>query len=413
MNLKERLKLIIDFLKPYQNIWQNEIMLLYPEELTDYPTNWLDDLLRFTDHKDLIRLEKKEVEGLIQDPSLINFYAERKNLIDLPFTMKNKKLPESPWTFLYVIPKKQHEIRLLAPVIHDLYCEANISKIVDIGGGIGLLAQTLVNQYNLKVHSVDLDKKLQETGMGRHEKNAKNPPNFVQYHNFKVGEKVPEFLSLLDEDSLTVGLHTCGTLATDQLKASISKKIKGIISFGCCYHKIENPKDQAISNFTNSYGPLNLTRFALTLASRAHLKLPDQDFEFKLKVKYFRYAIHFLLCDHLKTKDMITLGNSNKQLYYGDFATYALEQLKRIQLEEHFSKDYLNDYFADPKRQELIRRMLAAGIIRDSFGRLLELYLLLDRAVFLEENGYNARLEETFDETISPRNIGLYSQRIN
>jgi hypothetical protein len=410
MNLQKRLKDIIDFLRPYQNIWQNEIMLIYPHELSDYPQNWLSDLLRFKDHESLMKLEKKEVFDLIQDSSLIEFYQRRKELIEIPFCQASPPLPETPFTFLYVIPKKQHEIRRLAPKIHALSLENKVDKIIDIGGGIGLLAQTLVNQYNLVVHSIDLDEKLQETGKLRHQKNAKNPPNYVQYHNIKVGKDSPSFVNLMDSSSMTIGLHTCGALANEQLKASAFKKTNSIISFGCCYHKIEEEKDQAMSEFTNNYGPLKLSRFALTLASRAHMKLPEEDFEFKLKVKYFRYAIHFFLCDHLNTREMITLGNSPKKLYYQDFATYAEEQLKRLELGEKFSSEYLNEYYNSIERQELIRTMLAAGIIRDSFGRLLELYILLDRALYLEENGYKTTIEQCFDEEISPRNIGIFSQ---
>jgi len=410
MNLRQRLKEIIDFLKPYQNIWQNEIMLLYPNDLTDYPSPWLSDLLRFDHPMDLLKLERKEVMELIEEPTLRNFYQRRSELIEIPESQTLPPMPETPFTFLYMIPKKQHEIRQLAPQVHALYQSHKIDKIVDIGGGIGLLAQTLVNEYNLKVCSLDLDAKMQQTGFERHQKNAKHAPNYVEYKNLKIDPKSSEFLSVLEKNFMTVGLHTCGSLASEQMKASVSKKIKSIVNFGCCYHKIENFEDQSLSEFTKNDGPLLLSRFALTLASRAHLKLHDDDFELKLRVKYFRYAIHFLLCDHLNTTEMMTLGNSKKELYFGDFGTYAMEQLRRLNLDKDFTKESLNEFYHQERIQKLINRMLKAGIIRDSFGRLLELYLLLDRAVYLEENGYEVRIEQCFDEIISPRNIGIFSQ---
>jgi hypothetical protein len=59
MDYQKRLLEIRDFLKPYQRIWQNEIMLNYPDALNGYPMAWIEDLRRFQDKNDLISIEKK------------------------------------------------------------------------------------------------------------------------------------------------------------------------------------------------------------------------------------------------------------------------------------------------------------------------------------------------------------------
>jgi hypothetical protein len=56
--------------------------------------------------------------------------------------------------------------------------------------------------------------------------------------------------------------------------------------------------------------------------------------------------------------------------------------------------------------------MLAAGLIRNALGRVMELYLLVDRAIFLEEKGYKVEVQEFFDEELSPRNIGITAELI-
>jgi hypothetical protein len=55
--------------------------------------------------------------------------------------------------------------------------------------------------------------------------------------------------------------------------------------------------------------------------------------------------------------------------------------------------------------------MFICCLIRWQIGRALELYLLLDRAIYLEENNYTAILAEFFSENISPRNIGILATR--
>lgn len=413
MNYKKRFLEIHEFLKPYQRIWQNEIMLLYPNPFPDYPMEWIKELAQFKNKKDIIELEKRNVRPYIKHPELLAFYERIEELTNLPKAPKLPPMPEDQFTWLFIIPKKQYEIKNLAPLVNHLYHQKKIGRIYDIGGGIGLLAQTLNNQYGLRITSLDMDPVLQQTGRERHEKNAKDPHNKVIYHHLKVSRENPEFGKLLEPESMTLGLHTCGNLANDQIRASVDLKLPLIMNFGCCYHKLENiPDGENISQVAKRLpDPLFQGHFALTLASRAHKKMDEKDFDLKLKVKLYRYAIHFLLHDEYGHRSLVTLGNSSPKLYDESFGVYALEQFKRINLESKHTQAELDDYFMDPKRQELLWDMVTSGLIRNALGRLLELYILLDRVCYLEENGYQADLYEFFDESISPRNLGIVAQR--
>ncbi|MFL5785441.1 MAG: methyltransferase [Bacteriovoracaceae bacterium] len=410
MDHKQRLREIIDFLKPYQNIWQNEIMLQYPDPLDGYPLSWLEELESIKDKASLIRLERKEIQGLVNHSELLSFYARCEELCRLDQAPELPPIVTHNWTWLYMIPKKIYEIKKLGPLINHFYQEQKIGKIVDIGGGIGLLAQTMNNVYHHKVVSVDLDPEMQKTGRERHEKNAKGPHK-VEYHNIKVSADELRFIELLDKDTMTLGLHTCGNLANDQVTATAKARAKSLINLGCCYHKLV-PATQNISSFTKSLpDQLVMTQFALTLASRAHRKMDEEDYDLKEKVKLYRYTIHFLLHDEYGMKKISTLGNSSPKLYDENFSVYAIDNLKRIGVEIKHSPDELDAYYNDPERQALISKMLAAGLVRNVFGRLLELYIQLDRAIFLEENGYRSQLLEVFEEPVSPRNIAIVANR--
>lgn len=413
MNFKKRLKDIADFLQPYQRMWQNEIMLMYPNPVQDYPSDWIDEIASVKDKDLIIRLEKKDFEGIIQTPTLLSYYKNIDELCLIDRAPELPSFPETPFSFLYVIPKKQHEIRKLAPFIKHLYKVKDAEAIVDIGGGIGLLAQAVVNHYDLKVISLDMDGELQETGKRRHEKNASNPKNKVQYHKIKVHSDEVAFREILKPKMITIGLHTCGPLANDQLTASASLKVENLINFGCCYHKLSKRDfTQNLSSFAKSLPfQVDQSPFCLTLASRAHKKMDEKDFDFKIKVKLYRYMMHFLLTDEYNLPNCTSLGNTAHKVYDQSFGIYALEQFERIKITPKHTKEELDDYFDNSERQELIQKMLAAGLIRNAMGRLLELYLLIDRAIFLEEQGYKVELMEFFDESISPRNIGIVAER--
>jgi hypothetical protein len=321
-------------------------------------------------------------------------------------------MPEDRFTWLFIIPKKQHEIKRLAPHIHHLYQKKNIHDVIDIGGGIGLLAQTLSNYFQLNVTSIDMNSHFQETGMERNLKNAKNPNHKVNYKNLKVSSD-SEFSQLLKSNVMPVGLHTCGKLALDLIQVSSAQRVPILVNFGCCYHTLDVSTDlQNISQFAQNNDPLWMNKFALTLSCRAHRKMDEKDYALKLKVKLFRYAIHILLFDHYETTELVTLGNSSPKLYDESFGVYVFEQFKRIGINPKHTLRELNIFFENPDLQILIERMLAAGLIRNALGRVMELYLLLDRAIFLEEKGYKVEVQEFFDEELSPRNIGITAELI-
>lgn len=387
-------------------MWQNEIMLMYPDPLNGYPMEWIEDIRRFQNKADVIRIEKKDVFPYIQDPSLIHYYKRIHELEKLPQIASLPPMPEEPWTWLFMIPKKQHEIRKLAPYINQVYQDKKISEVLDIGGGVGFLAQTLNNQFGHHVTSIDMNSEFQKTGVDRHAKNAKHPHK-VNFKTVKV-ENGGEFVEILKNNVMPVGLHTCGKLALDIIRVSSDKKVPALINFGCCYHTLDKTPDlQNISQFSRDNEPLWMSKFALTLACRAHRKLDEKDFDLKQKVKYYRYAIHILLHDLYDQKELVTLGNSNPKLYDESFGVYVYDQFKRIHINPKHSVDELNAWYANPEIHTLIDRMLAAGIIRNALGRIMEIYLLLDRAIFLEEQGYDVKVEEFFDEEVSPRNIGI------
>lgn len=387
-------------------MWQNEIMLMYPNPIEDYPLEWIEDLRRFQDKADLIRIEKREVFDYIKNDSLIAFYKKVSELTELPSIPSLPPMPEEPWTWLFMIPKKQHEIRRLAPYINHVYQEKKISEVLDIGGGVGFLAQTLNNQYQHHVTSIDMNAEFQKTGIDRHGKNAKWPHK-VTFKNVMV-ENGGEFVEILKNNVMPVGLHTCGKLALDIIRVSSEKKVPALINFGCCYQTLDKSPDlQNISRFAQENDPIWMTKFALTLACRAHRKMDEKDFDLKQKVKYFRYAIHILLHDLYGHKELVTLGNSSPKLYDESFGHYAFEQFKRINIRPLHTVEELNAWYADADLQILIDRMVSAGNIRNALGRVMELYILLDRAIYLEEQGYEVRVEEFFDEELSPRNIGI------
>lgn len=383
-------------------------MLLYPNCFESFPSDWLDEISQINDISQLVQLEKKYYQGIVNNKELVKFYEQIEELSLFPRSQELPPLPEDKFTWIKVIPKKQHEIKKLAPLINDFYQSQQVERIIDIGGGIGLLSQTLAKAYQLKITSLDMDPTLQETGRVRYARYGHQEVE-LEFKKVKVSRNEDAFLKELHPQRMTMGLHTCGPLAVDQIRASAENKLKAIVNLGCCYLKLNGDgEDQNISQFSQSFSsPLVMNPFALTLACGAHRKVSLDSVSFKRKVKFFRYALHILLADHYQRPELTIFGNSSGKDYDGKFSDYVKVQFQKVGFKLAHSDEDLEAFYQD--KLPTVQRMYSAGFIRDALSRLLEVYLLLDRAIYLEEQGYEVKIWEVFDEDISPRNLGIFA----
>jgi hypothetical protein len=57
-----------------------------------------------------------------------------------------------------------------------------------------------------------------------------------------------------------------------------------------------------------------------------------------------------------------------------------------------------------------MREFFVINVVRNVFARPLEVILLLDRVLWMEEQGHAVELLAFFDHSISPRNLGLFAE---
>lgn len=405
MDYKKRFNQIQGLLKSYQALWYEEILNDYPHTLENYPKNWvkaLDELSWEQRWKIDAKLDFSKLDGELRE--LIETISE---LSTFP---KNETINELPKkAFLGMNQKKIHEISRIAPYIGELQKKHRFSKGFDIGGGKGHLARTLAHYYGLESTSLDPDAALIDAGNKLLNKlpvpgDAKkfsfiNESIGTHVYNPKIKAQENEFV--FDKKTLAIGLHTCGPLSI-----RLMERAKNLINVGCCYLKLDPMKEVNISNEAKK-DPLLFSKYSLALASRGHGGISFEDFMNKWKVKSFRYSLHLLLYEKLNLKEFITVEGYPLKKYGEDFSEYALTKLSELNIEHDFDATYLNDFHQE--WNPLVKKMFLANIIRWQFGRLLEVYILLDRALFLMEKGSKVEMNTLFNESISPRNIAIFA----
>ena len=413
MNLENHLQKIYSILGQYTPIWQNEVLNYYPAGLDAYSSDWVEQVQQLS-IQDRWLLDSKQSFESLEKGELKDLLLSLFNLTKLPNDLIEKKpIKLTRKDFHKIKPKKEHEITEILSYLNSKKIEC--SHYVDIGGGVGHLSRLCSQFLNSKAICFEMNPYFVE--LGKKQIHSECDVHFVNhkiesYHEIKNKSDQSNLKKEFSHDSFCLGLHTCGNLANSIIETNIKYQTKGLLNFGCCYFKCTPETDVNTSKEAQKYN-LAFTKHALTLASRAHTGLTLKDFQKKLRVKQFRYALHLFLYYEVGVSKFTQVGESKYRDYLQDFAHYAKIKLNYLNIKNSFCSKTLNDWFNQKEIQEKIDQMFCANIIRWQFGRSLEHWILTDRVLYLRENGFEANLGEFFNEKISPRNIGIWAYSKN
>lgn len=409
MNYKSHALSLLSFVNQYAPMWSEEIMNEYPQTIGDYPREWID-LLNSLTETELFDIDcKRDVPG-IAGTSFGAFVQTIKDLTHIPHIANSPELPLEAWAFHGVKKKKKHEIQKIVPVLKRVADEKKFDYVVDIGGGVGHLSRVLSHYHQIPSISIDQNVEFQKIGKERLNKFRKlEGSRDVTFLNLTFGkdEDRAELKRIFHQKSLSLGLHTCGALANKLIQNTIDHQTLGLLNFGCCYYRLNPETDFPLSAFYKEKKFTKLNLYGLSLATRSHAEMSLETYQMKMRVKNYRYALHLFLMRHFNSKFFTDVGECHLSLYTRPFHFYISDKLKELKLEHNYSDQYFDDFFASNEIQHELREMFLCNIIRWQLGRALEVYLQLDRCLYLEEKGFEVKLEQYFDEALSPRNLGI------
>ena len=409
MNYKSHALEILAFVNLYAPMWKEEIMNEYPETIGDYPKEWID-LLDSLSEKELFDVDCKRDIPAISGSSFREFVQTIKKLTDIPKIPYSPELPLEMWAFHGVKRKKKHEIQKIVPVLKELRDQKHFDYVVDIGGGVGHLSRVLSHYHQIPSISIDQNSEFQAIGKERLQKFRKlDGARDVTFMNLTFGKKEDQakLQEVFHEKSVSLGLHTCGALANKLIQNTIDHKSMGLLNFGCCYYRMTPNVDFPTSAFYKDQNFTVLNLFGMSLATRSHAAMEFETYRTKERVKNYRYALHLFLLKHYNNKYATDVGECPIQTYWRPFHEYIRSRLVELKISHEFSDSYFDEFYAAPDIQRELRVMFLCNIIRWQLGRALEVYIQLDRAIYLEEQGYTVKLEQYFDEELSPRNLGI------
>ena len=272
--------------------------------------------------------------------------------------------------------------------------------IVDWCAGKGHLARALHWHHNNPVHCLEFDKQLCESGASLANKHQ---ADLTFYHHDVLSPLPPE---LDAKPHVHVGLHACGQLHMQLLKTA-SQFAPLIAISPCCYHKVPGKLYQALSN-TGSEAQLNLSVDDLHLPQEQTITGGNRIHQLRQQEQLWRLGFDELQ-KTITGGSYLPLPSLQKSLLnqsFYEFCQWAATQ-KGLTLPQQFDETTL--LTRAKQRLDHTRRL---ELVRQLFQRPLELWLALDRTLYLFEQGYEAQLQEFCPFTVSPRNLLITARRM-
>lgn len=202
-----------------------------------------------------------------------------------------------------------------------------------------------------------------------------------------------------------VALHACGDLHRQLLRQGVHHGVSRISMSPCCYHLTGAAAHQPLSARVQQAGNrVVLNREQMRLAVRETVTA-SQGVQARTRLRSaWRLGFDEMQRTLRKVDEYLAVPSEPAHLLQEGFPEFCqwAAQNRGIELPE--DPDYETWEARGWVRYREVRRF---ELIRHLFRRPLELWMILDYALFLEESGYQVRLSEFCERQLTPRNLLL------
>ena len=211
----------------------------------------------------------------------------------------------------------------------------------------------------------------------------------------------------LDSDKTVVALHACGDLHVRLLRLASQQGCRQVAVAPCCYNRIEAQHYQPLSTAAQASSlQLSLDDLGLplseTVTAGARVRR-QRDTSMARRLGFDLLQRQQRQCDDYLPTPSLPVAWLDKP-----FEAYCRDLAALKQLPLSGTPDWAALEAAGWQRLAEVRNLER---VRNLFRRPLELWLVLDRALFMEEQGYAVRLGLFCDYPLTPRNLLILAER--
>lgn len=204
-----------------------------------------------------------------------------------------------------------------------------------------------------------------------------------------------------------LALHACGELHLRFLRHAAAAGTRQLALSPCCYHLIDGKHYRPLSAAGQAQD-LQLNRQSLRLPLQQQVTGGERVRRLRHIELTWRLAFDELQQQLTGNPGYLPLPAFPKRLLSGDFADFARWACEQKSLPVPNSIDSEHWLQRADRRRLLVKRI---ELVRHRYRYLLELWLLLDRALYLEEQGYTVTLGTFTAQLNTPRRYLLQASK--
>ena len=273
-------------------------------------------------------------------------------------------------------------------------------RIVDVGAGSGHLTRLAASHFERAALGLERCAERVVSANARADSQLRDPRFTPQYVVMDACRAPLE----LTADDLAIGLHACGELG-DALVLAVAESGAGLALVSCCLQKISAPARLPLSSRglaleRETLGLSNLTSQAVGV---------ETEIERTIAARRSRYALRcLLLARGLDIPSGAEMRGINRRRAHAGLAELAARALEQRGLPPASPAELRAHELGAARNFERMRRL---SLPRNMLSRLVELSVVLDRALLLHERGYALAVATLCERAVTPRNIALFASR--
>lgn len=301
------------------------------------------------------------------------------------------------WLATDIAGRKWQQITLLAEAMGP-----SSLPVLEWCAGKGHLGRVLAQQFRQQVCSVEWQAALCEQGTAAAQK-------LQLSQGFVCRDVLQQHTDdLFQTNQQVVALHACGDLHRRLLLQAAAAQCKQVHVLPCCYHLQQHAQYQPLSAAAVA-SQLHLDKTELKLAVQGQVTGGERVRRLRQTEMLWRRAYQLWRAELTCDPQYQPLASVAKHWFSGEFLAFATWAADQHQLKLPAGNDgamYLEQ--AAP----LLLTQRRIELVQHLFRRPLELWLVLDRALFLVEQGYQVQLQQLCETALTPRNLLISARRL-
>jgi len=325
-------------------------------------------------------------------PDLLDFDDPLFQVKDLTTDLVNTNIPF--WFKNGIKGRKWIQIEQFSKHIDDQL------PILEWCAGKGHLGRLINFKNNNVVTAVEWNAELCKQGESLAERHA-IPQKFYQ-----ANVLLNEADIYVKQQQHAVALHACGDLHRHLIKAVGHSETEKVTISPCCYHLTKDQHYQPFSDHVQQSSQLLsvliLTKQDLKLAVSQQSTSGSRQTELNDQEVWWRLSFDCLQKTMGNTPQYMNVPSFPKTLLSQDFSAFVKWVMQRKNLSFQLPEDLSHFLVQGKQRFETLRR---CELVSQFFRRPLELWLVYDRALRLQEMGYQVQISTFCKPQVSPRNL--------